>query len=219
MGLLKEFSRIFIPDRVEKAIVDPVAALVGEDVNYAAGKSAVSAPAVSRQQAIETPTSGSVQTRPMEYMAAQTSATVPAPTQSYFPGFVSRLPQIARGVRDIAIGVGIGEAAEAVLDRSGQLKGVTRADQRKAKQMVELVGFDQAANILGISTSVLAMILTKKFRARGRGITAAQLRNAQRVNNRIVHMHKQLESSFKKSTAAARRRSTAASSRITQIKN
>ncbi|MCP3703340.1 MAG: hypothetical protein GY954_10490 [Alteromonas sp.] len=63
----------------------------------------------------------------------------------------------------------------------------------------------------------MAMILLKKFGRGGQGITAAQLRNAQRVNNRIVHMHKTLENSFKKSTTAARRRPAA--TRVTQIKN
>ena len=155
MGLLKEFSRIFVPDVIEKAVVDPVAALVGENV-VASGKSAVSAPAVSRQQAIETPTSGTIQAPAMEYMGASALQAGLAPQQALAPtGFISRLPQIARGVRDIAIGVGIGEAAEAVLDRGGQLKGVTRADQRKAKQMVELVGFDQAAKILGVAQAFL----------------------------------------------------------------
>lgn len=152
------------------------------------------------------------------------------PVQAFtglLPGIISRAPQIARGARDIAIGVGAGTLLQAdsggmgifnvkINDR-GTLTGLSRKEQRQAKQLVELVGFDQAASMIGVSQQVMAMILLKKFGRGGQGITAAQLRNAQRVNNRIVHMHKTLEQSFKKSTTAARRRTTG--TRVTQIKN
>lgn len=152
------------------------------------------------------------------------------PTQAFtgfIPQIIQRAPQIARGARDIAVGVGAGTLLSrdsggmgifnVKINDRGTLVGLSRKEQRQAKQLVELVGFDQAADMIGVNQQVMAMILLKKFGRGGQGITAAQLRNAQRVNNRIVHMHKQLEQSFKKSTATARRRTTG--TRVTQIKN
>ena len=152
------------------------------------------------------------------------------PAQSFIgtlPQVISRAPQIGRTIRDVAVGVGgaalfqgNGEGMgifNVKINDKGTLTGLSRKEQRQAKQLVELVGFDQAASMIGVNQQVMAMILLKKFGRGGQGITAAQLRNAQRVNNRIVHMHKTLEQSFKKSTTAARRRT--ASTRVTQIKN
>lgn len=177
---------------------------------------AVSVPGTSRQQVTETAFSG-------EVSAMQ-------PVQAYtglLPQILQRAPQVARGVRDIAIGVGasqfLGGNGEGMgifnvkVNDKGTLTGLSRKEQRQAKQLVELVGFDEAASMIGVNQQVMAMILLKKFGRGGQGITASQLRNAQRVNNRIVHMHKTLENSFKKSTTAARRRP--AGTRVTQIKN
>lgn len=177
---------------------------------------AVSVPGQSRQMATETAFSG-------EVSAVQ-------PVQAYggfLPQIIQRAPQIARGARDIAIGVGAGTLLQGngegmgifnvKINDKGTLTGLSRKEQRQAKQLVELVGFDEAASMIGVNQQVMAMILLKKFGRGGQGITAAQLRNAQRVNNRIVHMHKALEQSFKKSTTAARRRTTG--TRVTQIKN
>ena len=176
---------------------------------------AISVPNVSRQQTTETAFSG-------EVSAVQ-------PVQAFtglLPQVIQRAPQIARGARDIAIGVGAGTLLQGdsggmgifnvkINDR-GTLVGLSRKEQRQAKQLVDLVGFDQAADMIGVSQQIMAMILLKKFSSGGKGITAAQLRNAQRVNNRIVHMHKALEQSFKKSTTRARRTT---GTRVTQIKN
>lgn len=177
---------------------------------------AVSVPGQSRQMATETAFSGEV------------SAVQPVQAVTGFlPQIIQRAPQIARGARDIAIGVGAGTLLQGngegmgifnvKINDKGTLTGLSRKEQRQAKQLVELVGFDEAAAMIGVNQQVMAMILLKKFGRGGQGITAAQLRNAQRVNNRIVHMHKTLEQSFKKSTTAARRRTTG--TRVTQIKN
>lgn len=211
MALLKELSRVFLPDVVEKAIVDPV---IGRTEQGQA--TAISVPGQSRQMATETAFSGEV--------------SVMQPQQSFIgtlPQVISRAPQIGRTIRDVAVGVGgaalfqgNGEGMgifNVKINDKGTLTGLSRKEQRQAKQLVELVGFDEAASMIGVNQQVMAMILLKKFGRGGQGITAAQLRNAQRVNNRIVHMHKTLEQSFKKSTTAARRRTTG--TRVTQIKN
>lgn len=118
----------------------------------------------------------------------------------------------------IAVGGGIG-AGLSMLGGDGAPAKIrfTRKQQMQVKEMVELLGFDGAMQVLGVDASTLAFMLTKKFPRRGQGITAAQLRNAQRVNNKIVHMHDKLKSSF----GAATRRTTArrSTTRVTQIKN
>jgi hypothetical protein len=218
MGIISDFSRKFLPqsieDQIKPAITIGDQLLGGLSANQGQA-TAVAAPAQSRQQAVETPTSGSVQIQPqMAYT-------------SFIPQIVSRAPQIARGARDIAIGVGASQFLQGdgsgmgifnvKVNDKGTLTGLSRKEQRQAKQLVELVGFDEAASMIGVNQQVMAMILLKKFGRGGQGISAAQLRNAQRVNNRIVHMHKTLEQSFKKSTTTARRRATG--TRVTQIKN
>lgn len=225
MGLLKEFSRVFVPDVLEKLIIDPIAVGLGEAKVQNGGRTmrteqgqatAVAIPGTSRQMATETAFSGEVSAlQPVQALTG------------FFPQIAQRAPQIARGARDIAVGLGIGALASrdgqgmgifnVKINDKGTLTGLSRKEQRQAKQLVELVGFDEAASMIGVNQQVMAMILLKKFGRGGQGITAAQLRNAQRVNNRIVHMHKTLENSFKKSTTAARRRPAA--TRVTQIKN
>lgn len=178
---------------------------------------AVSVPGQSRQMATETAFSG-------EVSALQPTQAV---STQFLPSIIKRAPDIIRGARDVGIGLGVGTLLSGdgqgmgifnvKINDKGTLTGLSRKEQRQAKQLVELVGFDEAASLIGVNQQVMAMILLKKFGRGGQGITAAQLRNAQRVNNRIVHMHKTLEQSFKKSTTAARRRTTG--TRVTQIKN
>ena len=219
MGVLRQLSRKLLPQSVED-IVSPAIDVIepgGMGARTEQGQAtAVSVPGPSRQGAGETAFSGEM------------SAVQPVQALTGFlPSIIQRAPQIARGARDIAIGVGAGTLLSGdgqgmgifnvKINDKGTLTGLSREEQRQAKQLVELVGFDEAASLIGVNQQVMAMILLKKFGRGGQGITAAQLRNAQRVNNRIVHMHKTLEQSFKKSTTAARRRTTG--TRVTQIKN
>ena len=223
MGIFDTLSRKLLPQSVEdvfRPAIDIADIAVGggqRAMRTEQGQAtAISVPGQSRQMATETAFSG-------EVSAVQ-------PVQAYtglLPQILQRAPQVARGVRDIAIGVGasqfLGGNGEGMgifnvkVTDKGTLTGLSRKEQRQAKQLVELVGFDEAASMIGVNQQVMAMILLKKFGRGGQGITAAQLRNAQRVNNRIVHMHKTLENSFKKSTVTARRRPAA--TRVTQIKN
>ena len=81
---------------------------------------------------------------------------------------------------------------------------ITRAMQAKAKDMVMCMGIEGAAAALGVSVPLLAEIAFKRFKPRAKGISGAQLKTAQRVNNKIMHMAKKLEASCKR--PAARRR-------------
>ena len=66
------------------------------------------------------------------------------------------------------------------LDKCGR-PIITRAMQRKAKEMVMCLGIEQAAANLGITTQLLAEIAFKQFKPRAKGISGAQLKTAKRV--------------------------------------
>lgn len=89
------------------------------------------------------------------------------------------------------------------LDKCGR-PIITRAMQQQAKDMVMCMGIEGAAAALGIDVPLLAQIAFKKFKPRARGISGAQLKTAQRVNNKVMHMAKKLEASCKR--PAMRRR-------------
>ena len=82
------------------------------------------------------------------------------------------------------------------LDKCGR-PIITRAMQAKAKDMVMCMGIEQAAAALGIPVALLAEIAFKRFKPRARGISGAQLKTAQRVNNKVMHMAKKLNESCK----------------------
>lgn len=66
------------------------------------------------------------------------------------------------------------------LDKCGR-PIITRAMQSKAKDMVQCVGIDRAAEMLGVTPALLGEIAFKKFKPRAKGISGAQLKNAKRV--------------------------------------
>lgn len=167
------------------------------------------------------------QTAPQETQSSSTLGMVPPTMGSSLLGtgyqavkpFLPAAKQfLQRPITQIGIGVGGGLAVDALTGMGDAKIKVTRKQQAQVKQMVELIGIEQAASILGLSVADVAMIVTKKFRSRGQGITAAQLRTATRVNNRIIHMHDKLKSAY---GTAARRTTTrrATGTRVTQIKN
>lgn len=103
-----------------------------------------------------------------------------------------------------------------VNQRTGCLS-VTRKQQNVLKQMLMYAPMADVAAFVGLSKDELFALVTKQFPTRRRGITAAQLRNAKRVNNQIIRMHDQLASAFK--TTTARRTTRSPGTRVTQIKN
>jgi hypothetical protein len=98
---------------------------------------------------------------------------------------------------------GCGPRAFVRLDKCGR-PIITRAMQSKAKDLVMCMGIENAAAALGISVPLLAEIAFKKFKPKARGISGVQLKTAQRVNNKVMHMAKKLEASCKR--PATRRR-------------
>lgn len=81
-----------------------------------------------------------------------------------------------------------------------QCLSVTRKQQHQLKQMVMYLGINGTAEYVGLSVQELAGLLVKKFPPRRKGISAAQLRNAKRVNRQIMGMAKQLQDACKTTT-------------------
>lgn len=174
--------------------------------------------------------SQATQTQPQETQSSSTTAgMVPFGAAGSLVGVGQ---QLGRGIGQLfgkappgLVGLGTGVAGSVAVDAVTSMVGgmggeirVTRKQQKMVKDLVMIVGIESAAGILGLSVGEVALIMTKKFRATGKGITAAQLRTAQRVNNRIVHMHDKLKAAYGSSTRRTTTR-RAAGTRITQVKN
>lgn len=144
------------------------------------------------------------------------------------PMVYSRVADIARtlagrgGLGRVATGVGVGGAIGSLIGGDGrpmtvpqQVRAVTgmsftRKTQTAYKQLAEMTGLQNAAACLGIPEQLFCQALIHRFPTRRRGISAAQLRTAKRVNGTIARMHKELASEFKGTTrrAPARRASS-----------
>lgn len=161
----------------------------------------------------ETKESGQMENGPQVYQGAA-GAIVPFAQQALgqigrtiFGGGVGGA--VATGVGGALIGQGVQQmmgAGDACgcgpkpfvrLDKCGR-PIITRAMQAKAKDMVMCMGIEGAAAALGVSVPLLAEIAFKRFKPRAKGISGAQLKTAQRVNNKIMHMAKKLEASCKR---------------------
>ena len=122
----------------------------------------------------------------------------------------------------LAVGTGIGAIADAVFGPDGKALTIpqqmraatgmafTRKTQMAYKDLVEMTGLENAAACTGVPVGLLCKALIHKFPVRRRGITAAQLRTAKRVNGTIARMRKELSTEFKTSTrrASTRRSNT-----------
>jgi hypothetical protein len=84
---------------------------------------------------------------------------------------------------------------------------VSRKQQAKLKMMVGIAGLEATANALGLDTDTLVLLLLKRFKARGRGITPASMRTTKRTIRQIKSLHNEV-SSMAARRAPARRTST-----------
>jgi len=166
----------------------------------------------------ETKESGQMENGPQVYQGAA-GALVPFAQQAL--GQIGRTifgggaGSVAGAVGGAVTGYGVGQMmaggdacgcppkAFVRLDKCGR-PIITRAMQMKAKDMVMCMGIEGAAAALGVSVPLLAEIAFKRFKPRARGISGAQLKTAQRVNNKVMSMAKKLEASCKR--PATRRR-------------
>ena len=80
------------------------------------------------------------------------------------------------------------------LDKCGR-PIITRALQKKAKDMVQNCGLEAAAQMLGVDIQLLGEIAFKRFKPRAKGISGAQLKTTKRVNRQIMNYSKELKKS------------------------
>lgn len=177
------------------------------------------------QQGQSVAVSQATQTQPQETQSSSTQAGFgallgpAAGALRNYGGQATRFLMSPQGQLATGLGLAAGGAAISFMDpMTGQPKRLTRKMQAQVKQMVEIIGIENTAVALGLAVMEVAQIITYKFRRRSAGITGAQLRTAQRVNNKVIHMHDKLKAAY---GTASRRTTTrrAASTRVTQIKN
>ena len=159
------------------------------------GQEAVSAPTVSQSPAFAPESALSSDGFPRVYRPTYTAGFrgLPSPT-----------------VRDIGAGVGVGEVMDIIPDiniskffgdsacmkKMPKLVGmtrdgcptVTRKQQRVLRQMAQYMPLESVAYEAGVDTTTMARLISKTFPPRSKGISGAQLRTANRVNNKILSM-------------------------------
>jgi len=91
---------------------------------------------------------------------------------------------------------------------------ITRKMKSRLKSLADQVGLEQAVNIAGIPLQLGAMILTKTFPSRERGVTGRELRQARKVVNKMKSFYAMIPTR----TTSGRRMTTVARG-VTQIKN
>lgn len=151
----------------------------------------------------ETKESGQMENGPQVYQGAA-GALVPFAQQlgrTIFGGGASGAIGSAIGGALIGQGVqqfmgagdacGCGPKPFVRLDKCGR-PIITRAMQKKAKEMVMCMGIEGAAQALGVPVPLLAEIAFKQFKPRAKGISGAQLRNAKRVNRAVINTAKSM---------------------------
>lgn len=187
-----------------------------------AGQGAVSTPTVSQspRAAAESPQSGAKSGSTMQVAYSRNSGLtntsltgLPAPRSPAGEIATTVGGAILENVMDWDLGEFFGGSSGAVCgtsikplisvrrDAQGRAcLSVTRKQQHQLKKMVEYVGLQETARLLDLSTTDTAALLVKRFPPRRKGITAAQLRNAKRVNRQVLGMAKQLTDACKPTT-------------------
>jgi hypothetical protein len=226
--IVEEIGEIVLPRGTRGATIGgalggPVGAVAGavtsQALSQATGKSAVTTPTVAQAAGLapETPMSGATDGFPGVYRpqfgtyTAGFTPRLPAPTTGGAMGAGAILGEVMDFIPDISISKYFGgdlatcgtrtKQLFSVRDtKNGQCLSVTRKQQHQLKQMVMYMGINETAAYVGLSVPELASLLVKKFPPRRKGISAAQLRNAKRVNRTIMGMAKQLTDSCKTTT-------------------
>ena len=173
---------------------------------------AVEVPVVTNIQTTqETQDSGSMpdrqmQANPLAYFTPQVAT-----------GIAKNLPAIGRAL-GIGAGAGLGISALSPNDPACQpmsmkpynvskttgCLSVTRKQQARLKEMVALIGLEATASAVGLDMNDLVLLLLKRFKARGRGITAASMRTTKRTIRQIKNLHAEVASMAGKRTVTRR---------------
>ncbi len=165
------------------------------------GSATESAQGANLQQTIETQGAG---TMPQNLVQARTGR-----------GIISQIPTTIPE----AIGLGVdyflgGFGGDDVCQPAGQKPfsvnknngciTVSRKQQSRLKEMVSIVGLEMTADAVGLDPDQLVLLLLKRFKARGRGITAASMKTTKRTIRQIKSLHSEVSSMAGRKTPVRR---------------
>jgi len=166
---------------------------------------------------------------------AQSGETIVAPPasyqgSSYFPttqaGFGALVPAagnlLTKYFPQIVGGIGGALLAPTVMDAvTGQPKKlrVTRKLKSQVKQAVNLLGIEGAAQAMGVDVNTILYILMKKMRNDGPYVTKAAVRKTRQTIRKLDTLCDLKDEMCPPKRATARRRTTMARTRVTNIKN
>lgn len=129
-------------------------------------------------------------------------------------GIISQIPTtvpeaIGLGI-DYFFGGGNGDVCEPAgqkpfsVNKQNGCITVTRKQQSRLKEMVSIVGLEMTADAVGLDPDQLVLLLLKRFKARGRGITAASMRTTKRTIRQIKSLHSEVSSMAGRKTPVRR---------------
>jgi len=212
--VFEEIGEVILPRGTRGETIGGLVGLPQLGGAISTGLSAATASGSKGQAAVSTPTASQAAVTAPE---SAYSAVAPRGPNIYRPGFTDyegRFPLEARvglpSVRDIGAGVGVGEIMDFIPDinitkffgdsacmkKMPKLVGmtkdgcptVTRKQQRVLRQMAQYMPLESVAYEAGVDTTTMARLISKSFPPRSKGISGAQLRTANRVNNKILSM-------------------------------
>ena len=178
----------------------------------------------SRRDAVETPQVTNLNNTQENAMSGTETGTYTGatffPTVSNLPSILNTGQRILKKILPTATGVGGGIALGNLGGSSGEICApqssapysvnktsgcisVTRKQQAKLKDMVGLIGLEATANMIDLDAQTLVLLL-KKFKGRGRGITAASMRTTKRTIRQIKSLHAEVSSMAGRKTPVRR---------------
>lgn len=170
-------------------------------------------PNQSPQYALESPQSGSglVSTQPQympDYSAMMRATSLPVPRVPT-PRPQPQGPNIMDFIPDITISKFFGDSCGQKMPRLvGMTRDgcptVTRKQQRVLRNMAQYMPLESVAYEAGVDVTTMARLISKTFPARSKGISGAQLKTANRVNNKILSMAHRLGYDCKPMTTTKR---------------
>lgn len=229
--IIEEVGEIILPRgtrgaTIGGAIGGPVGAIGGaitsQALSQATGKSAVTTPTVAQAPTVAPERAMSGETGPNVYRG---TGYMPTYTAGFSPGLRdigttvggAILEQTMDLIPDISISKFFGDANGLCGGKKNKLVSVrqtcdgpclyvTSKQQKALREMMKYMDPADIAYSAGISVDQLIKLVCTDKPRRRKGISAADMRTATRVNNRIVHNYQKLESAFKRT--AARRTTT-----------
>lgn len=170
-------------------------------------------------------------TQPAKETAVSGEISIPPAQQgTYYPSMEAGLPAIFGGGLQLAQkflpqligGAAIGAAAPVVMDAiTGQPKKlrVTKKLKSQVRQAVNLMGIEGTAQAMGVDVNTVLYILMKKMRNDGPYVTKAAVRKTRQTIRKLDTLCDLKDEMCPPKRAPARRRTTTARTRVTNIKN